>query len=394
LADVIGMRSPITLLAAILAALLCTVPALAAKQHRTTTTTTTATSTTTTTTTATAPAPTVTPTVPLRTDGRIPMGFNGSYPLTKIWSDPTGYRPWIDTHAAAERAAGATVSRSPLYWDGVEGTQGVRSWATYDHLLTADWYQGIKPILLISGAPSWAAPGCTSTCVPDDAHLADFQNFVQAVVARYASLISGVEIYNEPNRLWYWGSTVDPARYTRVLCAGFRGERAAQAAGSAHVPVAGGAVSDAQTTSGGNLSLSDFLTGIFAAGAANCMDALSFHDYPGGSNLGAHFSTVLTQVRAARDAVRPGLPLWMTETGLSLTQPGITEAMRATTLPAVYRAANAAPDIDVVVFHTLVQPSGPMDFGLGTIDADASGAPQFNPTTTYTALQSELAAGR
>ena len=62
------MRSPIAFIAAVLAALLCAVPALAGKPKRTATTTTT-------TALAAAPAPTVTPTVPLRTDGRIPIGF-------------------------------------------------------------------------------------------------------------------------------------------------------------------------------------------------------------------------------------------------------------------------------------------------------------------------------
>jgi hypothetical protein len=385
------MRSPITFVAALLAALLCAAPALAGKPKRSVTTTTV------TATAAISPAPTALPrtrTLALRTDGRIPMGFNGSYSLSKIWSSPMGFAPWVDTHAIAERAAGATVARTPLYWDGVEGQRGVRSWATYDAIVKADWFQGIKPILLISGAPSWASAGCTSTCVPDDAHLADFQGFVQAVVARYGSLIAGVEIYNEPNLAWYWGSAADPERYVRVLCAGYDGERAAEKAGTAHVPVAGGALSDNQTTSGGNLSLADYLKRLFAAGGAKCMDALSFHDYPGGSNLGAHFSTALAQVRTRRDAAAPGLPLWITETGLSLTQPGITETMRATTLPAVYRAVAAMPDVDVVIFHTLVQVSGTPNYGLGTIAADAAGQPQFAPTPTYGALKAELAAGR
>jgi hypothetical protein len=359
------MRSPITFIAAALAALLCAAPALA---H----------------------------TLPLRSDGQIPMGFNGSYPLTTIWSNPVGYAPLVDTHVAAEAAAGASVSRTPLYWNNVEGTRGLRNWATYDAIVRADWFQHIKPILLISGAPGWAAPGCTQACVPDDAHLADFQNFVQAAVARYRTLIAGVEIYNEPNRTWYWGSTPDPARYTRVLCAGFRGERAAEAAGSPRVPVAGGALSDVLSTSGGNIAISDYLGGMFAAGAAKCMDALSFHDYPGGSNLGAHFSSVLSAVRAKRDAYAPSMTLWITETGLSLDQTGITEATRTSTLPAIYRTVAAMPDVDVLIYHTLVDTSGTSlnGFGLATITTDAAGLPQFNPTTTYSAIQSLLGSGR
>src|SRR5690348_10684052 len=109
------MRSPITFIAAALAALLCAAPALAGKTKRTTTTTTTTTAMATTTT-----APTYVHKLALRSDGRIPMGFNGSYPLTTIWSNPTGYSPFVDAHVAAEAAGGASVSRTPLYWNNVE----------------------------------------------------------------------------------------------------------------------------------------------------------------------------------------------------------------------------------------------------------------------------------
>ena len=207
-----------------------------------------------------------------------------------------------------------------------------------------------------------------------------------ANVTRSACRVGGVGVQVPP----------DPARYTRVLCAGFSGERAAEAAGSPRVPVAGGALSDVLSTSGGNVAISDYLGGMFDAGAAKCMDALSFHDYPGGSNLGAHYASVLSAVRATRDAYAPAMTLWITETGLSLSQTGITEATRTSTLPAIYRSVAAMPDVDVLIYHTLVDTSGTSlnGFGLATITTDAAGVPQFNPTTTYSAIQSLLASGR
>src|SRR6058998_2646039 len=95
LADAIGMRSPIAFIAAVLAALSCTAPALAAPS-----------------------------TVPLRTDGQLPMGFNEDYSLTRIWADSAAATPWVAADADAAAAVGATVSRTPLYWRGVQPTKG------------------------------------------------------------------------------------------------------------------------------------------------------------------------------------------------------------------------------------------------------------------------------
>ena len=88
--------------------------------------------------------------------------------------------------------------------------------------------------------------------------------------------------------------------------------------------------------------------------------------------------------------------LWVTETGLSLQTAGITQALQATTIPAIYDTIAAMPqhDVDVVVIHTLVQSSGSLAYGLGQLVPDATGAPLFVPTPGYLALQGKFAQGR
>src|SRR3954447_836790 len=206
LADANGMRSPITFFAAMLAAFLCAAPALAGKPRRTATTTTTAAA-------ATVVAPTIARTVPLRTDGRIPMGFNEDYSLTRIWADSATATPWVAADADASAAAGATVSRTPLYWKGVQPTQSSWNWGTYDRIINTYAARGMRVIVNVSGTPDWAK---TSTTVFNPANLPDFTAFITALANRYGTKLAGIELYNEPNSAKYWGAPADPEFYKQV----------------------------------------------------------------------------------------------------------------------------------------------------------------------------------
>jgi polysaccharide biosynthesis protein PslG len=389
LVDVIGMRSPLTLLAAVLAALLCAAPALAGKPKRTDKTTTT------TTTTTTVAAPTVTRTVPLRTDGRIPMGFNEDYSLNRIWADSATATPWIAADADASAAAGATVSRTPLYWKGVQPAKGTWNWGTYDRIIGAYSGRGMRVIVNVSGAPDWARQNCGTACVLNPANLPDFQAFITALADRYGTRLAGIEIYNEPNSSKYWGAPADPEYYKQVLCAGYAGAQAA----TVRLPIAGGSLAPNMATVNGDLRMDQFLSRMLLAGAASCMDVISFHPYPGNTDLTSStsmFQKEFSQVRALRDYYKPSMRLWVTETGLSLETAGVTQAVQATTIPAIYDTIAAMPqnDVDVVVIHTLVQSSGALAYGLGQLVPDASGAPLFVATPGYLALQGKFAQGR
>jgi hypothetical protein len=390
LVDVIGMRSPITFLAAILAALLCAAPALAAKQHRTSTKTAI-----TTTTTAAAPAPTVMPTVPLRTDGRIPMGFNEDYSLTRIWADSATAQPWVAADADAAAAGGATVSRTPLYWRSVQPTPTSWNWNTFDRIIGAYSGRGMRVIVNISAAPDWAKQNCGTGCVLNPANLADFSAFVKAVANRYGTMLAGIEIYNEPNSAKYWGAPADPEYYKQVLCAGYDGAKAA----AVKLPVAGGSLAPNMQNINGDIRMDQYLSRMFQAGAAPCMDVISFHPYPGSTDLTSStsmFQQEFAQVRFLRDYYKPSMRLWVTETGLSLQTAGVTQDVQATTIPKIYDTIAAMPqhDVDVVVIHTLVQSSGSLSYGLGQLVPDATGAPLFLPTPGYLALQAKFGQGR
>jgi hypothetical protein len=385
LVDAKAMRSPIAFIAAALAALLCAVPALAGKPKRTATRTTT-------TALAAAPAPAVTPTVPLRTDGRIPIGFNEDYSLTRIWADSATATPWVNADADAAAAAGATVSRTPLYWRGVQPTKGTWNWGTYDRIINAYAARGMRVIVNVSGTPDWAR---TSTTVFNPANLPDFTAFITALADRYGTKLAGIEMYNEPNSAKYWGAPADPEFYKQVLCAGYSGAKAA----TVKLPVAGGSLAPNMANANGDIRMDQYLSRMLYAGAASCMDVISFHPYPFSTDLTSPtsmFQTEFSQVRALRDYYKPSLRLWVSETGLGLQTAGVTPAVQAATVPAIYDTIAAMPqhDVDVVVVHTLVQSSGTLNYGLGQLVPDASGAPSFVATPGYLALQARFADGR
>jgi hypothetical protein len=387
LADANGMRSPIIFVAAVLAAVLCAAPALAGKPRRTATTTTTAA--------ATVAAPAVNRTAPLRTDGQIPMGFNEDYSLTRIWADSATANPWVAADADASAAAGATVSRTPLYWKGVQPTKSAWNWGAYDRIIGAYSARGMRVIVNDSGTPDWAKQNCGAGCAFNAANLTDFSAFVTALANRYGTRLAGIEVYNEPNSAKYWGGPADPELYKQILCAGYSGAQSA----TVRLPIAGGSLAPNMANVNGDIRMDQYLSRMLQAGAAPCMDVISFHPYPFSTDLTSStsmFQKEFAQIRALRDYYKPSMRLWVTETGLSLATAGITQAIQATTIPAIYDTIAAMPqkDVDVVVIHTLVQSSGTLSYGLGQLVADAAGAPLFVPTPGYLALQGKFLQGR
>ncbi len=114
---------------------------------------------------------------------------------------------------------------------------------------------------------------------PDD--LADWGDYVYAVVSRYRGRVRHYQLWNEPNIYPEWGDRpVDPEGYTHLLCEGYR--RAKEADPDAII--ISGAL--APTVSlhpgpGPALGLSDFvfLQRMYDAGAADCFDVLAVNDY-------------------------------------------------------------------------------------------------------------------
>jgi polysaccharide biosynthesis protein PslG len=286
-----------------------------------------------------------------------------------------------DTDAQLTAQVGGKITRETLDWRWAEPYKGQYRLADYDALYQADLAQGVKPIFTVAFAPSWAL-GPESNCnqwqqncryLPGSKHIGDWQNFVYMIAKRYPQA-AAIELWNEPNLQIFSNGGVDPARYTRVLKAGYSAVKSA----NPNMTVLAGGLSDNQVTGGGNMSESDFLTGIYANGGKNSMDGISIHAYPTNAYNGTLTLTSLDQARTIRASYGdPNKPLWVTEVGVSTTNtaPGwqIDEAGQATDTMWFWNTLSVMGDVKAVLFHTLIDPTwmtDPKEVGFGLLHGD------------------------
>ncbi len=156
------------------------------------------------------------------------------------------------------------------------------AWDKYDHIVgLADKYD-VGIIARLSNPPAWTRSDgdAQGTYSPPDS-LADWGDYVHAVVSRYRGTIRYYQLWNEPNIYPEWGEQpVDPEAYTRLLCEGYR--RAKEADPDA--VIVAGALAPTVSLSRGpgpGLGLNEFvfLQRMYDAGAAACFDVLAVNDY-------------------------------------------------------------------------------------------------------------------
>jgi hypothetical protein len=108
---------------------------------------------------------------------------------------------------ASLKELGAVWTRLPgLNWQDVEPTEGARNWSavqTFEDDIKAHTAQGIKVILIIQRAPTWARKIPTSACGPvNPAKYVAMGKFIEDAIRRYAVApfnIEYFEFWNEPD---------------------------------------------------------------------------------------------------------------------------------------------------------------------------------------------------
>ena len=156
------------------------------------------------------------------------------------------------------------------------------AWEKYDHIVDLAGQYGLEVVPRLSNPPAWtrALTDTIGTYAPPD-DMADWGDYVYAVVSRYRGRVRYYQLWNEPNIYPEWGEQpVDPEGYTRLLCEGYRSAKEADP----DAVIISGAL--APTVSlhpgpGPALGVSDFvfLQRMYDAGAADCFDVLSVNDY-------------------------------------------------------------------------------------------------------------------
>jgi GH35 family endo-1,4-beta-xylanase len=185
--------------------------------------------------------------------------------------------------------AGFTWIRQEFPWEDIEihgrgdfvdrrnDPAGIDAWAKYDHIVDLAEQYDIEIIARLSNPPAWsrAAGDEMGTYAPPD-DLADFANYVSAVVRRYRGRVRYYQVWNEPNIYPEWGEqAVDPEGYTALLCAAYRAIKAADP----DAVVLSGALAPTAELSGRDLNDYLFLERMYQAGAGECFDILTMQGY-------------------------------------------------------------------------------------------------------------------
>jgi hypothetical protein len=192
----------------------------------------------------------------------------------------------------------AMVRFNMVDWGLVESARGEYDWSKLAGLeaeLAAISASGAEPLVIVSGAPSWAQRESGKGCGPirSDA-LDEFTAFLGAMVTRYSAPPFGVrylEMGNEPDAPFQllpgdapygcWGDEGDPdyggGAYAEMLKAAYP---AIKAANPDMQVVMGGLLMDCDPYAPAPCASGRFFEGVLKNGGSAGFDILAFHSYP------------------------------------------------------------------------------------------------------------------
>ncbi|MDP8921695.1 MAG: hypothetical protein M3O34_02320 [Chloroflexota bacterium] len=180
-------------------------------------------------------------------------------------------------------AAGFTHMWSYVPWSNVEPSKGTFAFNTRDpwgqttandltNGLIAARRANLKLVLRLAGPPAWAG-GAVYRLDP-----VDVEDYAYAAVAHGRGTIEYLQVFNELNLPFEWGTTpTDPAAYVQILAAARRGAKRAdprvQVIAAPAAPRTGGLL--------GTMEDVDWVDGLYRAGGKGHFDFLGVHTYLG-----------------------------------------------------------------------------------------------------------------
>ncbi len=259
------------------------------------------------------------------------------------------------------RSFGSNSARLQIYWGSYEPRPGVYRFAGIDGTYASMLAQGIRPLIDVVSAPSWAtAPGCNDIyrCQQSPQHDGAFAAFLRFLVARYPQAV-GIEIGNEPN-LHEWSVHPDPARYAQILKTGYTAVKQADPA----MPVISAGICCNTANANGDIGAASFLAQLYANGIQGYYDYIGVHLYPGRrvDQVAPDLETELNGMRAARNAAGDASGFWVTETGfpsagVSAYGGGTYDESNQAQREAIdYRVVTSQPDVGALYFYRLTDP--------------------------------------
>jgi beta-glucosidase/6-phospho-beta-glucosidase/beta-galactosidase len=125
--------------------------------------------------------------------------------------------PWADIEITAKGD----------FLDRRNDPNGVDAWNKYDNIVDLAQKYNLQVMARLTSPPEWSRHDgqARGAFAPPD-NIFDYADFVEAVVRRYKGRLRFLQIWNEPNLTPEWGNCstcgVDPAAYTKLLCASIR----------------------------------------------------------------------------------------------------------------------------------------------------------------------------
>jgi hypothetical protein len=243
------------------------------------------------------------------------------------------------------QSLGVETVRVGIPWGLVEaGVQGSYDWTVVKRIIDAADGRGMGVLGVIYGSPARYGvlpPGAPHPPVGSQAftdYLAAFSAFTKAAAVEFKGKVGAYEIWNEPNYIGFW-NPVDAAAYTELLKTGYmaiKGDPDNPNDGLDESALVIGGVVGATQSSFLTLDPVTFVEQMYAAGADDFFDALSFHPYAPDplepteftdrGDDGPWLSPIeqLEAIRAVMDAKAdeegdPYLKIWISEYGVSTT---------------------------------------------------------------------------
>lgn len=259
-------------------------------------------------------------------------------------------RSFVEWQGRRLEEAGVAMARETFVWDRLEPRKGWFEWAKFDQAVEIAGAHGVDIVGVLGFSAAWAssAPGSVAPAervLFPPTNVADYADYVRAVVRRYRDRVRTWEVWNEPNHPRFWRPGPNPEAYAALLAAASVAIRAEDPGATI---VLGGIV-------GADVRYLDRLR---AAGGWDDFDVLALHGYvrlsPEASGLGGWLDRAVAYVE--RYGRRP---VWLTEICWPLDDgdqvaPAITPQTQAAYLSRTFiRAAEAG--ISRVFWYSLTE---------------------------------------
>lgn len=210
---------------------------------------------------------------------------------------------------------------SGVAWGQVNQAKGKFWWTGLDMAIGNANGQRVSSLYVLGSTPAWAATNKKAGSYPNKGaasmpKIADWKNWVSAVVARYGASIDAYQIWNEANLSTFWQGTP---------------KQMAQLTKEAYKIIKAGDPSAKVVSASTTVRLQSAYKKFFPAYLKELkkvgwpVDVFSVHTYPAGTGTPADRATYIQQAQAdLKKAGAPARPLWDTEVNYGIAGPGGT----------------------------------------------------------------------